>query len=382
MKRAAVIIGTRPEAIKMAPVVLALREAGLAAELILTGQHRDMLAPILDLFGLAPDADLDLMAADQTLTHITRETLHGLEQHWAARGKPDWVLVQGDTTSAFAAALAAFYAGIPVGHVEAGLRTGNPHNPWPEEMNRRLATQLAQLHFAPTERARTHLLRENVADSAILVTGNTVVDALLWVRNRLQTDAALARQAASCVALDPSRRLILSTSHRRENWGGGITRVCQALRTLVEQRPDTELVFPVHPNPTVRQAAQAVLGGLPRVHLIEPQSYLSFVWLMTRAHLIVTDSGGVQEEAPSLGVPVLVTRDTTERPEAVEAGTVRLVGTDVTRILAHASALLDDPAAHARMAHTHNPYGDGHAAPRIAARLAAPTQDRRPPPSS
>ena len=365
------VFGTRPEAIKMAPVLRRLAATdGVEVRVCVTGQHRQMLDQVLDLFGIRPDHDLDLMRAGQGLTYVTTAVLDRLGEVLRA-ARPDRVLVQGDTTTTFAAALAAFYEKIPVGHVEAGLRTGNMLSPWPEEMNRRLATVIASWHFAPTEEARANLLREGIDPARVTVTGNTVIDALLDAVAILDADpartAALERELPR---LDPARRLILATGHRRENFDGGLVRVAEGLRRLAD-RGDVEVVYPVHLNPNVQQAARAVLGGHPAIHLIAPLDYLPFVHMMRRATLIVTDSGGVQEEAPSLGKPVLVTRDTTERPEAVAAGTVELVGTDTERLLARATRLLDDPAAYAAMSFAHNPYGDGRAAARIVEALTS-----------
>jgi UDP-N-acetylglucosamine 2-epimerase len=365
------VFGTRPEAIKMAPVVRRLAAApGIDSRVCVTAQHRQMLDQVLDLFAIRPDHDLDLMRAGQGLTYITTAVLERLGEVLRAE-RPDRILVQGDTTTTMAAALAAFYEKIPVGHVEAGLRTGNIHSPWPEEMNRRLTTAIADLHFPPTPEARDNLLREGVPAGRIVVTGNTVIDALLDAVAILDADPArTAALDAALPRLDPAKRLILTTGHRRENFAGGLERVAQGL-LLLAQRGDVEIVYPVHLNPNVQQAANAVLGGHPAIHLIPPLDYLPFVNLMRRATLIVTDSGGVQEEAPSLGKPVLVTRDTTERPEAVAAGTVELVGTDTGRLVARAGRLLDDPAAYAAMSFAHNPYGDGHAAARIVETLCS-----------
>lgn len=359
------VIGTRPEAIKMAPIIRRLAVTpGITSSVCATGQHRQMLDQVLQLFGITPDRDLDLMRAGQGLTHITTAVLAGLAP-LLAELKPDRVLVQGDTTTTMAAALAAFYAKVPVGHVEAGLRTGNVFSPWPEEMNRKLTSVIVDLHFAPTPQARDNLLLEGIDLSQIHVTGNTVIDALLDAVAILDADPA--RRAALDAALprlDPARRLILVTGHRRENFDGGLERVARGLLRLA-QRGDVAIVYPVHLNPVVQRAANAILGGHPAIHLIPPLDYLPFVNLMRRSDLIVTDSGGVQEEAPSLGKPVLVTRDTTERPEAVSAGTVELVGTDTDRLVARAARLLDDPNAYRAMTFAHNPYGDGHAAARI-----------------
>jgi UDP-N-acetylglucosamine 2-epimerase len=363
------VFGTRPEAIKMAPVLRRLATtAGIEAEVCVTGQHRQMLDQVLELFAIRPDYDLDLMRAGQDLTHVTTAVLERLAEVLRV-ARPDRVLVQGDTTTTFAASLAAFYQKIPVGHVEAGLRTGNVHSPWPEEMNRRLTTAIADLHFPPTGEARDNLLREGIPANRIVVTGNTVIDALLEAVAILDADPArLAAIGAGLPSLDPAKRIILVTGHRRENFAGGLERVAQGLLRLAG-RGDVEIVYPVHLNPNVQQAATTVLGGHPAIHLIAPLDYLPFVQMMRRATLIVTDSGGVQEEAPSLGKPVLVTRDTTERPEAVAAGTVELVGTDTDRLVARAGRLLDDPAAYAAMSFAHNPYGDGHAAARIVEAL-------------
>jgi UDP-N-acetylglucosamine 2-epimerase (non-hydrolysing) len=364
------VFGTRPEAIKMAPVVL-----GLAADprfegiVCTTGQHAEMLSQVMDVFGMSADIDLKIMKAGQGLTHITTAVLEGLERV-LADVKPDWVLVHGDTTTSTAAALAAFYAGIPVGHVEAGLRTRNLMSPWPEEANRQITGRLAQLHFAPTALSRTNLIEEAVPDEAIIVTGNTVIDALHIAKARLDDDAnAQAGFAEQFKFLDPAKRLILVTGHRRENQDGGIARVCGALAD-VAARGDCQIVYPVHLNPKVLAAADTVLAGVQDVFLIEPLSYLPFVWLMDRAHLVVTDSGGIQEEAPSFGKPVLVTRDTTERPEALEAGTVKLVGTNTADLVREINHLLDDSAAYTAMSRAHNPYGDGKTTARILDALA------------
>ena len=370
-KRVLVVFGTRPEAIKLAPVVKAFRELSVfEVHVCVTAQHRQMLDQVLELFEIVPDVDLDLMQPGQDLTDLTARLLKGVRgvlRDW----RPDLVLVQGDTTTAFAASLAAHYERVAVGHVEAGLRTGNIYSPWPEEMNRRMTTVLSTHHFAPTQWARENLLREGIAAESVHVTGNTVIDALLAVVARLQSENSLRTGFEQQFGfLNPSRKLILVTGHRRESFGPGFERICHALRALGE-REDVELVYPVHLNPNVQEPVGRILGSCANIHLIGPLDYLPFVYLMTRAHLIVTDSGGVQEEAPSLGKPVLVMRDTTERPEAVEAGTARLVGTDDRRIVAEASRLLDDPVAYRDMAQAHNPYGDGQAAKLIARVCAA-----------
>jgi UDP-N-acetylglucosamine 2-epimerase (non-hydrolysing) len=367
--RVLTVFGTRPEAIKLAPVVLALqREPGVEHVLCVTGQHRQMLDQVLALFRLSPDHDLDIMRPGQDLTHVTVAVLQGLGAVIEAE-RPDWVIVQGDTTTAFAASLAAFYRRVKVAHVEAGLRTGNIYSPWPEEMNRRLTGQIASLHFPPTEAAAANLAREGVPGSRVLVTGNTVIDALHAVCARLDEDAPLRQELDAMFSWrDRARRLILVTGHRRENFEGGLERVCRALATLA-RRGDVEIVYPVHLNPEVQRTARAVLADSPAVHLIPPLDYLPFVHLMREADLIVTDSGGIQEEAPGLGKPVLVTRDTTERPEAIAAGTARLVGTDEAGLVAAATELLDDPAAYEAMAKASNPFGDGRASGRIVARM-------------
>ena len=353
----------------MAPVVQRLAQTpGVTARVCVTGQHREMLDQVLSLFDIQPDYDLGVMRPGQDLTGVTAALLQGLQPVLEAE-RPDRILVHGDTTTTFSAALAAYYQQIPVGHVEAGLRTGNPYSPWPEEMNRRLAGALTDLHFAPTAGARDNLLREGVSADRIAVTGNTVVDALLAIVERLHADPDLAAsQSRGLEFLDPARRLVVVTGHRRESFGDGFRRLCEALRRLAD-RPDVQIVYPVHLNPNVLGPVREALHEHPRVHLLEPMDYLPFVALLDRAYLIITDSGGIQEEAPSLGKPVLVTRATTERPEAVEAGTVRLVGTDVDTIMAEAGRLLDDPDWYTTMARAHNPYGDGQAAARIVDRL-------------
>ncbi len=358
------IFGTRPEAIKMAPVVLELaRHPGLITPVVaVTAQHREMLDQVLQLFGIVPDHDLDIMSQGQTLFDVTCRSLLGLNAVLAAE-RPDVVLVHGDTTTTFAGSLAAFYHQITVGHVEAGLRTGNKFSPFPEEMNRKLTGSLTDLHFAPTATARDNLLAEAVAPQAVFVTGNTVIDALLaTVDDRYEfTEPLLADIAFR------QRRVILVTTHRRENLGEPLRHVYQALRDIVAEFADVEVVFPVHKNPRVREVVQAELGGLERVRLIDPLDYQPFANLMARSHLVVTDSGGIQEEAPALGKPVLVLRDTTERPEALAAGTVKLIGTDRERVYGETRRLLADRDEYRRMAAACNPYGDGRAARRIAA---------------
>ncbi|MEM9141178.1 MAG: UDP-N-acetylglucosamine 2-epimerase (non-hydrolyzing) [Pseudomonadota bacterium] len=363
------VFGTRPEAIKMAPVVHALEaDPAIEAHVVLTGQHREMLTQVTDLFGIRAHTNLQVMAHAQGLTHITCAVLQGLEPVLSDL-KPDAVLVHGDTTTTMAASLAAFYQQIPVGHVEAGLRTGNIYSPWPEEMNRRQTGAIATYHFAPTRRAADNLMAERVGEGQIEITGNTAIDALYWVRDRVLAAPGVTDEMAALFPwLKPDLRLILVTGHRRENHDGGIAEICRAMAALAA-RGDVQLVYPLHLNPKVQAVAHDILGDTDAVHLIPPLDYKPFAWLMGRSDLIITDSGGIQEEAPSLGKPVLVTRDTTERPEAVEAGTVLLVGAVADRIVAQATRLLDDAAAYQAMARTHNPYGDGHAAGRITARL-------------
>ena len=355
------IFGTRPEAIKMAPVVQALASSPkIEVQVAVTAQHRDMLDQVLRLFSITPDYDLDIMAQGQTLFDITGRSLQGLDQV-LAEGKPDMILVHGDTTTTFAGALAAFYHQIPVGHVEAGLRTGNKFSPFPEEMNRKLTSSLADLHFAPTETAKENLLREGVPEERIAVTGNTVIDALL---KTVEDDYCFADPALGEV-LKNGQRIILVTTHRRENLGEPMRNVYRALREILDHHPDTVVVFPVHKNPKVRECVEAELGAHERVILIEPLDYQPFANLLARAYLVLTDSGGIQEEAPSLGKPVLVLRDTTERPEAVDAGTVKLVGTDRDTVYEVAHTLLSDLEAYHQMSTASNPYGDGAASGRI-----------------
>jgi UDP-N-acetylglucosamine 2-epimerase (non-hydrolysing) len=363
------VFGTRPEAIKMAPLVKGLqaRADELDTVVCVTAQHREMLDQALTLFEIVPDHDLNIMKPGQDLFDITGHILNGLKPV-LVQEKPDLVLVHGDTTTTLAASLAAYYSGILVGHVEAGLRTGNKLAPYPEEMNRRLTGAIADVHYAPTGVAQANLLREGVAATAIHVTGNTVIDALLAVVHKLRNDAQAQKNLQERFAfLDPTRRLILVTGHRRENFGQGFQKNCQAFADIASEHGDVEILYPVHLNPNVRQPVSEILAArkLYNVHLIEPVDYLPFVYLMDRAHLIITDSGGVQEEAPSLGKPVLVMRETTERPEAVDAGTVRLVGTSREKIVGEARRLLTDEAEYAKMSRAHNPYGDGKAVQRI-----------------
>lgn len=364
MNKILMVFGTRPEAIKMAPVCEALcATPGLDVRIAVTAQHREMLDQVLRLFDIEPAYDLNVMKPGQGLTEITSSVLAGLKpilEEFA----PDLMLVHGDTTTTLSASLAAYYQQIPVGHVEAGLRTGNIYSPWPEEINRKVTGTIARLHFAPTEKSAQNLRAESVAPGSIFITGNTVIDALLEVVKRLECDAAQSAAFDAEFGIDPTKRMILVTGHRRESFGGGFQRICDAIAALA-QREDVQIIYPVHLNPNVKGPVETSLGALDRVKLIAPQDYLPFVHLMRRADIILTDSGGVQEEAPSLGKPVLVMRDTTERPEAVSAGTVKLVGTDTALILREASTLLDDATAYQAMARAHNPYGDGLASQRI-----------------
>ncbi|HDY7913204.1 non-hydrolyzing UDP-N-acetylglucosamine 2-epimerase [Vibrio vulnificus] len=365
-KKVLTVFGTRPEAIKMAPLVHALAaDERFEAKCCVTAQHREMLDQVLELFEITPDYDLNLMKAGQTLNEVTARILLELKPV-LQEFKPDVVLVHGDTATTFAASLAAYYEQIAVGHVEAGLRTGNIYSPWPEEANRKLTGALTKYHFAPTETSQQNLLQENYSEENIFVTGNTVIDALLMVKEKIEQDADLkATLAAQFPYLDENKKLILVTGHRRESFGGGFERICEALAQTAKQHPEVQILYPMHLNPNVREPVNRILGSVENVLLIEPQQYLPFIYLMDRAHIILTDSGGIQEEAPSLGKPVLVMRDTTERPEAVEAGTVKLVGTDVEKIVSNLNTLLTDSEAYQAMSFAHNPYGDGKACQRI-----------------
>jgi UDP-N-acetylglucosamine 2-epimerase (non-hydrolysing) len=385
VKTILLIFGTRPEAIKMAPVIRELRRHSdrFRTLVCVTAQHRGMLDQVLQFFGIRPDFDLDIMRPQQDLYDITAAVLTGMRSVLDA-ARPDLVLVHGDTTTTMAATLAAFYAHIPVGHVEAGLRTGNKQAPFPEEVNRKVTGAVCDVHFAPTEQARQNLLAEGVCDEAIEVTGNTVIDALFLTLEKIRAENLDGEIAHGLIERFPGlellfgrlrapapSRLILVTGHRRENFGDGFENICRALHDIAAGYPDVELLYPVHLNPNVQEPVRRILGGseLGNIHLIEPVDYLPFVWLMDRAYLIITDSGGVQEEAPSLGKPVLVMRDATERPEAVMAGTVKLVGTDREKIIAETRKLLDDKSSYNEMSRAHNPYGDGRAAHRIVTYL-------------
>lgn len=364
-----IVFGTRPEALKCFPVVrAALAHPGFVTETCITAQHREMVDQVIELTGLPVHYDLNIMQPGQTLFDVTSRVLLGMAEV-LEKAKPDIVLVQGDTTTAMTAALAAFYKRIPVAHIEAGLRSHDINSPFPEELNRKIAGDIATWHFAPTVQARDNLIAEGKAESSIFVTGNTVIDTLLHFSGAIDTDRLMsAKLAARFPFLDPAKRMILVTGHRRENFDGGIHRICAALKGLAV-RGDVQIVYPVHPNPNVRSVVNAELEGVPNIHLVDPQDYLPFLYLQKQSYLVLTDSGGVQEEAPSLGKPVLVMRENTERPEGIMAGTARLVGTDIEKILSNANSLLDDQAAYRGMAERHNPYGDGRASNRIVEEL-------------
>lgn len=371
MKRILSVFGTRPEAIKMAPLVHMLAdEREIESKICVTAQHREMLDQVLELFDIQPDYDLNIMSSGQTLYDVTTSILLGLKPI-LEEFKPDIVLVHGDTATTLATSLACYYQRIAIGHVEAGLRTGNILSPWPEEGNRKVTGALADLHFAPTQSSLHNLVRENVDVAKIEVTGNTVIDALLWVKHKIEKDPHISQKMSEKFPfLSDSKKMILVTGHRRESFGGGFERICSALTQLSEAYPDdVQIVYPVHLNPNVKNIVEKMLTGRHNVHLIPPQDYLPFVYLMNKSHIILTDSGGIQEEAPSLGKPVLVMRDTTERPEAIAAGTVILVGTDPAVIVSKISNLLADHSAYQRMSQAHNPYGDGKACERIVKRL-------------
>ncbi|WP_318464721.1 non-hydrolyzing UDP-N-acetylglucosamine 2-epimerase [Photobacterium leiognathi] len=370
-KRILTVFGTRPEAIKMAPLVHALaNDERFEAKVCVTAQHREMLDQVLELFDITPDYDLNLMKAGQTLNDVTARILLELKPV-LQEFKPDVVLVHGDTATTFAASLAAYYEQIAVGHVEAGLRTGNIYSPWPEEANRRLTGTLSNYHFSPTETSKDNLLKENFSADNIYVTGNTVIDALLMIKDKIENDTVLNETLASTFPfIDENKKLILVTGHRRESFGGGFERICEALAITAKKHPETQIIYPMHLNPNVREPVNRILGGIDNIFLIEPQQYLPFIYLMSRSHIILTDSGGIQEEAPSLGKPVLVMRDTTERPEAVAAGTVKLVGTNIDLITSSLDELLTNDNIYHAMSKAHNPYGDGQACQRILDNLA------------
>lgn len=382
MKKIMLVFGTRPEAIKMAPLVKEFQKHPDKFQTIVcvTGQHREMLDQVLHIFDIKPDYDLNIMKQGQDLYDVTARVLTGMRDV-LKEAQPDVVLVHGDTTTSTAAALAAFYQQIPVGHVEAGLRTHNIYSPWPEEMNRQLTGRIATYHFAPTQLSRENLLKEDVADEKITITGNTVIDALYWVVERIKIDAALSGELKEVLTkagydvdrLKDGKKLVLITGHRRENFGDGFINMCTAIKDLTNKYPDVDFVYPMHLNPNVRKPIHEVFGenlnNLGNMFFIEPLEYLSFVYLMEKATIVLTDSGGIQEEAPGLGKPVLVMRDTTERPEALSAGTVKLVGTDYDKIISNVSVLLDDAVAYEEMSKAVNPYGDGLACGRIVKKL-------------
>lgn len=366
LKKIIVVYGTRPEAVKLGPLIVALKmNPDFAPIVCVTAQHREMLDQFNGLFGIVPDYDLDMMRPKQTLTQVATRALEGLEEVFE-QVAPDAVVVQGDTSTTFAAALAAFYQRVPVVHVEAGLRTGDRYSPFPEEINRRLTSQLTSLHLAPTSTSRANLLREGVDPTTVFVTGNTVIDALQWVAKRISRP----REPLLAAVASDDRRVLLVTTHRRESWGEPMREVARAIRRLCQEHDDMLVVFPVHKNPMVREAVMPELGGLGSVVILEPLEYDDFAWCLHRAHVVLSDSGGVQEEAPSLGKPVLVLRDNTERPEAVEAGTVKLVGTDEDTVYSEVMRLWTDPAAYAAMSMAMNPYGDGQAVRRSVEALA------------
>ena len=377
MKKILLVFGTRPEAIKMAPLALQLQQQKkIETRVCVTGQHRQMLDQVLELFNLKPDFDLNLMKSGQTLSDVTSGVLKGLETVFS-EWLPDIVLVHGDTATTFAASLAAYYHKIKIGHVEAGLRTGNIYSPWPEEANRKLTGALANYHFAPTQSSYNNLLKENINPEIITITGNTVIDALLKVKEKVETDKKIISDFNEQFDfLDTSKKMILVTGHRRENFGQGFLNICQALANIAQKYTDVQIVYPVHLNPNVQKPVNELLSGISNIHLIAPQDYLPFVYLMNHSYLILTDSGGIQEEAPSLGKPVLVMRDTTERPEAVDAGTVKLVGTDAATIEESVTALIEDTVLYQQMAEAHNPYGDGLACEKIIQKLSKIKQYR------
>ncbi|ESY13600.1 MULTISPECIES: UDP-N-acetylglucosamine 2-epimerase (non-hydrolyzing) [unclassified Mesorhizobium] len=364
-----IVFGTRPEALKCFPVArAALAHPGFTTEICVTGQHREMVNQVIELTGLPVHYDLNIMQPGQTLFDVTSRVLLGMAGV-LEKAKPDIVIVQGDTTTAMTAALAAFYKRIPVAHIEAGLRSHNINSPFPEELNRKIAGNIATWHFAPTTEARDNLIAEGKAANTIFVTGNTVIDTLLHFSSEIDADKLMnAKLAARFPFIDPTKKMILVTGHRRENFDGGIQRICTALKALSARR-DVQIIYPVHPNPNVRSVVEAEIGTVPNIHLIDPQDYLPFLYLQKQSYLVLTDSGGVQEEAPSLGKPVLVMRENTERPEGIAAGTARLVGTDIEKILANANSLLDDESVYRGMAERHNPYGNGQAASRIVEEL-------------
>ena len=374
MKKVMLVFGTRPEAIKMAPLVKEFQKQPERVETVVcvTGQHREMLDQVLDIFDICPDYDLNIMKQGQDLYDVTSRVLTGMRDV-LKEARPDVVLVHGDTTTSTAAALSAFYQQIPVAHIEAGLRTHNIYSPWPEEMNRLLTGRLATYHFSPTPLSRSNLIREGIDDRNVIVTGNTVIDALYWVVDKIKSDKALDCELVGILAkagydvsrLNGGKKLVLITGHRRENFGEGFLHICKAIRQIASEHPDMDIVYPVHLNPNVQKPVYELLSNTPNIYLISPLDYLPFVYAMQHSTLLLTDSGGVQEEAPSLGKPVLVMRDTTERPEAVEAGTVKLVGTNTSAIVDNVTLLLQNEDVYRQMSESYNPYGDGHACERI-----------------
>jgi len=370
MQKVLIVFGTRPEAIKMAPLIKEFEKykKDFHIKVCVTAQHREMLDQVLELFEIEPDYDLNIMEPGQDLYDITSKVLLGL-RNILQEFQPDLVLVHGDTTTTFSATLAAFYQKIDVGHIEAGLRTGNIYSPWPEEANRLLTTQISKYHFAPTESNKMNLLKEHIPEANIIVTGNTVIDALFWVLNKIQNSDSLKTALIETIKESgypiSNRKMVLITGHRRENFGEGFLNICTALQELAMQYPDIDFVYPVHLNPNVQKPVKEILSGIENIYLIEPLEYLPFVFLLNHSYIILTDSGGVQEEAPSLGKPVLVMRDTTERPEAVQAGTVILVGTDKENIKYYVKKLLEDTQYYKKMAYAHNPYGDGNACSKV-----------------
>jgi UDP-N-acetylglucosamine 2-epimerase (non-hydrolysing) len=372
-KKVLIVFGTRPEAIKMAPLVHALsKDDHFESKICVTAQHREMLDQVLELFEIIPDYDLNIMKKSQSLHDVTVNVLKGI-QPVLEEFLPDLVLVHGDTATTFSTSLASYYHQVPVGHVEAGLRTGDIYSPWPEEANRKLTSVITKFHFAPTKTSKQNLVNEGVRQEDVVITGNTVIDALFWVKKKIQASETLKKSLRQCYPfLDRTKKIILVTGHRRESFGDGFERICESLKIISKENKDCQIIYPVHLNPNVREPVKRLIGNTENIFLIEPQDYLPFVYLMMQSYIILTDSGGIQEEAPSLGKPVLVMRDTTERPEAVEAGTVKLVGTDVHKITTHVSELFNNPQAYRRMSMAHNPYGDGEACKRILKKLTNP----------
>jgi UDP-N-acetylglucosamine 2-epimerase (non-hydrolysing) len=370
MKKILIVFGTRPEAIKMAPLIKEFEKTKdfFNVKICITAQHREMLDQVLKIFEIKPDYDLNIMAPGQDLYNITSKILLGL-RNVLKEFNPDLVLVHGDTTTTLAGSLASFYKKIPIGHIEAGLRTGNIYSPWPEEANRLLTTQLAKYHFAPTKKNKNNLLKEEISEENIVITGNTVIDALFWVLNKIKNNSQLEKDIINELNNNgykiSNRKFILITGHRRENFGNGFFNICNAVKELAQKYKNFDFVYPVHLNPNVRKPVKEILSNIDNVFLIEPLEYMPFIYLLSKSYLVLTDSGGIQEEAPSLGKPVLVMRDTTERPEAVEAGTVILVGTNKENIVSNVSKLIENETLYKKMSYAHNPYGDGNASKKI-----------------